>query len=97
MCQKFGSSLGYLSIQNVLSTLVEKGESWKVLGYPEAFYLYCKNHTYGVCNWLVPADGGNTLCRACELNRTIPNLANSQHLRAWQKLEYAKHRLVYSL
>jgi hypothetical protein len=50
-----------------------------------------------VCNWLVPAVGEKTLCRACELNGTIPNLDNPHHLKAWQKLEYAKHQLVYSL
>jgi hypothetical protein len=50
-----------------------------------------------VCNWLIPADSEKTLCTCCELNGTIPNLDNSQYLKAWQKLEYAKHQLVYSL
>jgi hypothetical protein len=97
ICEKCGSSLGYLSRHTVLSTLVESGETWKALAHPGAFYRYCKNHDYGVCNWLVLADSDKTLCTACELNGTIPNLDNSIHLRAWHDLEYAKHLLVYSL
>ena len=97
VCEKCGSSLGYLSRHNVLSTLVEKGEAWQALAYPGTFYRYCKNHDYGACNWLVPEASGKTLCTACELNGTIPNLVNSKHLRAWQDLEYAKHLLIYSL
>ena len=57
---------------------------------------YCANSFFGVCNWLTPA-GSHELCRACSLNRTIPNLSESGSLQAWQDLEHAKKRLVYSL
>ncbi len=58
---------------------------------------YCSNAAHGVCNWLTD-DGDTTgLCRACRLNRTIPNLAEPGNLPAWRALEHAKKRLVYSL
>jgi hypothetical protein len=57
---------------------------------------YCANARHAACNWLASADG-NGLCRACDLNRTIPNLAESGSLDAWRDLERAKKRLVYSL
>ncbi len=58
---------------------------------------YCSNAGHGVCNWLTPAEDANTLCGACDLNRTIPNLSEQGSLGAWTQLERAKKRLVYSL
>jgi len=58
---------------------------------------YCGNAVYGVCNWLTDEGDPNTLCRACDLNRTIPNLAEAGGLEAWRDLERAKKRLIYSL
>ena len=37
------------------------------------------------------------LCRACSLNRTIPDLTLPDNLRRWQRIEIAKRRLAYSL
>ena len=48
------------------------------------------------CNWLVDA-GSSSLCPACTLNRTIPDLTQPENLRRWRRIEMAKHRLVYSL
>lgn len=58
---------------------------------------YCGNHEHGVCNWLTTVDDPNGLCAACDLNRTIPNLSEPGNGAAWQALEQAKKRLVYSL
>jgi hypothetical protein len=80
-----------------MSALAMKGADWTPLALPDAVFRYCENHSYGVCNWLVPASSEKTLCVCCELNELIPNLDNPHHFRAWQKLEHAKHRLVYSL
>ncbi len=41
--------------------------------------------------------GGGPLCRACTLNKTIPDLGHVENLRRWQRIEIAKRRLVYSL
>jgi len=97
ICQKCGSALGYLSGNTKLMTLKQSGDSWVPVGRAGEDYLYCSNFSQGVCNWLVEAGGSQSMCLACELNRTIPNLSNPGNLEAWQKMEIAKHRLVYSL
>jgi hypothetical protein len=58
---------------------------------------YCANAAHGVCNWLVADDAETGFCRACSLNRIIPNLSDPANVRAWADLERAKKRLVYSL
>lgn len=63
----------------------------------DSLVRYCANAKPGVCNWLTSADDLNPFCRACDLNRTIPNLAEYGSLAAWRELELAKKRLVYSL
>ena len=61
-------------------------------------YRLCQNSIeHGVCNWAVPADSDDVLCRACGLNEVIPNLASAQAKLRWQRLEIAKRRLLYTL
>lgn len=60
-------------------------------------FAYCRNQSYGVCNWLTETGSGEELCRACALNRTIPNLSSEDNHEAWHFLEIAKKRLIYSL
>ncbi len=42
-------------------------------------------------------DAASQFCAACDLNRTIPNLADPANVLAWGEFERAKKRLVYSL
>jgi len=49
------------------------------------------------CNWLVDAEDPEPLCRACRLNRTIPNLDDEDNRRYWAAIERAKRRLVAQL
>ena len=61
-------------------------------------YRMCRNQAmYQVCNWLIPATDSHPWCRACRLNRTIPDLDKPNNLKHWRRLELAKHRLLYSL
>lgn len=60
-------------------------------------YEYCKNKEYEVCNWLIKKTDTQEYCRACQLNRTIPNLSDKKNFQKWQNLEVAKHRLIYQL
>ncbi|MGJ8738349.1 zinc-binding metallopeptidase family protein [Zobellia laminariae] len=60
-------------------------------------YHYCSNHQHHVCNWLIEANGADTFCEACKLNRTIPNLSVKDYLDEWKNIEMAKHRLIYAL
>jgi hypothetical protein len=46
---------------------------------------------------MIPADSPDTLCRACQLTRTIPNLSTPDNRLYWYRLEMAKRRLLYTL
>ena len=97
-CERCGHVLGYLPDAAVLSALTEEGGNrWRPLAAPEQLFRFCANAVYDACNWLVPAESPDALCRACRLNRTIPDLGLPENLLRWQRLEAAKHRLVYSL
>ena len=96
-CERCGHALGFLPSLAVMTALRPNGDgSYMPLAGPSARVRYCANRQHGACNWLVDA-GAEPLCRACELNRTIPDLALPENLRRWQRVEIAKHRLVYSL
>lgn len=67
-------------------------------------YRRCANLlTPAACNWLVPQQRGTNaagLCRACRLNRTIPNLNDPAHpdnSLLWGRIELAKRRMVSGL
>lgn len=97
-CERCGHVLGYLPERAVLSALTrEDGDRWRPVAEPLRLYRFCANASYDACNWLVPAEGPDRFCRACCLNRTIPDLGPAQHLLRWQRLEAAKHQLVYGL
>src|SRR5207244_216861 len=94
--------LGFRSDRLEVRTLTPAGDTLyrefkKSPGARQARLRYCANAAQGVCNWLVPADSQSQFCVACELNRTIPNLAEASNLTAWGDFERAKKRLVYSL
>ncbi len=97
VCENCDSALGFLVGPKILSSLVQKKDGWATPADPGGRYRLCANHRHQACNWLVPVESDQSLCTACGLNGTIPNLENSEHLTAWQKLEAAKHRLVYEL
>jgi hypothetical protein len=98
-CLNCGHALGFdadaLAMMALAFDAREMGLYRRVNGGAEGV-RYCANAQLGVCNWLAP-DGGGALCKACNLNRTIPNLAEAGSREAWRDLERAKKRLVYSL
>ena len=60
----------------------------------------CANFDAIGCNWLltdVDSEANEGLCRACRLNRTIPDLADADNRRWWRAIEIAKRRLVSQL
>lgn len=94
-CQRaIGFDVPTLSIMTL--QLLDDG-SYAILGDTSRRSNYCRNQLHGVCNWLTGIESERTLCAACELNRTIPNLVEPGSLEAWRQLELAKKRLVYSL
>jgi hypothetical protein len=55
----------------------------------------CTNAEEALCNWLAP--GPQSFCRACALNKTIPDLSITGNKRRWIRVEAAKRRLIYTL
>jgi hypothetical protein len=61
-------------------------------------YRLCANYAGAqVCNWAVDARQSETLCEACRLTTTIPDLTIDGNQASWYKLEVAKRRVVYTL
>ena len=100
-CVGCGRRLGYVPDADVLTALEPAGENspgrWLARAEIGGEYRFCDNAEYDVCNWLVPANGQETLCTACRHNECVPDTSDPQNIAYWRKIEYAKHRLIYSL
>lgn len=97
-CECCGHVLGYLPDQAILSALAaDRADCWRALAGPDEPLRFCANAAYDACNWLVPQESPDAFCRACRLNRTLPDLSVPQNVVLWQRLERAKRRLVYGL
>lgn len=55
----------------------------------------CANAAECGCNWV--AEPGKPFCRACSLNKLIPDLSVEGNRKRWIRVEAAKRRAVYSL
>ncbi|ALJ03670.1 hypothetical protein APS56_00240 [Pseudalgibacter alginicilyticus] len=91
ICQYCNTSLGYNSILDKFE-IINNNTNASVNDLK-----LCANHALEVCNWLVDETKNDTLCIACSLNRVVPNKSNLDDFEKWQKLEVAKHRLIYQL
>ncbi|WP_062210107.1 putative zinc-binding metallopeptidase [Aureimonas sp. AU12] len=98
-CERCGHALGYEPRQNRLLALEPAGDAWVSVGYKSAgdHWVYCDNHRYNVCNWLIPAGSGEKYCLADRHNMMVPDLSNPRNQALWAKMEAAKHRLFYTL
>ena len=86
-CLQCGTEVGYDIVQDQMVTLTADAQSQR-----------CENGiNYGICNWVVPRGGSETLCASCLLNRTIPDLSVIANRQAWHKIEVAKRRILYTL
>jgi hypothetical protein len=96
-CERCGLALGFLPNTQVMTALEPNADgTYTPLADRRRNVSYCNNYQHGACNWLVDASA-DTLCQACKLNRTIPDISQPENLRRWQRIEIAKRRLVYSL
>jgi len=86
-CMSCGHALAYFPERETVGSIEKAGESRPCANYSK----------HEVCNWAVPADDPNPLCRSCRLTRVIPDLGVPGNKAAWFRLEAAKRRLVYSL
>ncbi|WP_395740880.1 putative zinc-binding metallopeptidase [Prosthecobacter sp.] len=83
-CLKCGSTVGYDVAANAMKPLADD-------------MAQCRNwREFGVCNWLVPANGPE-YCASCTLNHMVPDLKVAGNQEAWQKMETAKRRAIYTL
>lgn len=97
-CGRCGHALGFLPESGVLSALEPAGDTaWTALATAGSLWKNCANVEYDTCNWLIPAESEERYCAACRHNRTVPDLSMDSHLGAWRKMEFAKHRLFYTL
>lgn len=78
-------------------TLDNHPNGYASLNNKNELYRFCSNANLGTCNWLIPVSQSSPFCIACGLNRTIPSLPNNNNQEKWQRIEIAKHRLIYSL
>ena len=72
-------------------------DTWVAVGGDGRRFKQCANARHDVCNWLVDAGSGETMCAACKHNRVVPELGSEERRLAWRKIEMAKHRLFYTL
>jgi hypothetical protein len=106
-CLACGTPLGYEPEAARVMPLEPAGEStWREYGAgtQASAYRRCQNFdAAAACNWLLPADETDpqgqprALCRACRLNRTIPDLSLAENALWWGRIEMAKRRLVSQL
>lgn len=97
-CVKCGYPLGFETEKlQLLPVVAWENETYSVYDQAGKFYRYCINHQYNVCNWLVEAESNTPYCKACDLNKTIPNLSEPEAINHWRTIENAKHRLIYTL
>jgi hypothetical protein len=102
LCLGCKAALGYEPELQQVRALVPGPEpdTWKLDAEPDIATTWrrCDNFDSPAgCNWLVPSDDEETLCRSCRLNRTIPNLNDPDNCQWWRKIEAAKRRLVAQL
>lgn len=100
-CTRCGHRLGFLPARlDVVAFEVDASGDWKPVGATDGRegFRPCANYAeHNACNWVVPASDANPLCRACRLNRTIPDLSVPRNRALWQRLQAQKNRLIYGL
>jgi hypothetical protein len=96
-CERCRLQTGYLPDLEVVSAVRPEGSSWIALANMDTRYRFCANWELHACNWMVPADAQTAFCRACQHNRTIPDISDPTRHLLWRKMEEAKRRLIYSL
>jgi hypothetical protein len=80
-----------------LSVVEPEGQVWRALAEPEKRYRFCANAEYDMCNWLVEQNQPSPYCAACRHNQTVPDLSLPENVMRWRKIEFAEHRLIYTL
>ncbi len=100
-CERCDALLGYVPESGEISAFEDAGDGrWRSLDPQANGALFRQCHNYAVenvCNWMIPDESPDTLCRSCQLTDTIPNLTTPDNRLYWYRLETAKRRLLYTL
>ena len=98
-CGACGALLGFVPDELGFGAFeVDAGGIWQRLDRSRAAQRPCTNTLQQqVCNWMVPADSAETLCRCCSTTDVIPALGKAENHTYWMLLEQAKRRLFYGL
>ena len=100
-CLSCGAQLGYDPELTTLVALEEGDTPDSLVRHGDKggkHYQRCANFdTAAGCNWLLPHGSTEPLCRACCVNRTIPDQSDPQNQMLWGRIELAKRRLMSQL
>jgi hypothetical protein len=106
-CQNlvFFENVKCLNCQRELAFLAEQMQMAALEPGPQGLWRYARhdyklcanNINHQICNWALPIEDSEALCRSCRLTRIIPDLSQPGSTQAWQKLEIAKRRLLYTI
>jgi hypothetical protein len=98
-CLSCASQLGFLPDSLSLAALDPGPEPGTIRAEgDDRLFKYCGNRDLpALCNWLLGSEDPLSLCIACRLNRTIPQLDDADNARYWAAIEIAKRRLVSQL
>jgi hypothetical protein len=98
LCLSCGRQLAYLPDTGRMAAIELAGDGlWRAVGEGEEYRLCANYLEHNVCNWVIPATDGGTLCRSCRLTRVIPDITVAGNQQAWYRLEVAKRRLIYTV
>ena len=100
-CLSCGAQLGYDPELTTLIALEEGDTPGSLVRHGDTggkHYQRCANFdTAAGCNWLLPHGCTEPLCRACRVNRTIPDQSDPENQMLWGRIELAKRRLMSQL
>jgi hypothetical protein len=101
VCTRCNHTLSFLPDHAIMSSMEPRGDGlWAAVAARHGeVYRLCRNFIdQAACNWAIPeADGEEEFCRSCRLDQVIPNIAEPESKQAWQRIEIAKRRLLYTL
>lgn len=100
-CERCNATLGFIpGISQIAAFEGSDASGWKSLHPDTAGAMFRRCHNYqveAVCNWMVPAEDAGSMCEACNLTHSIPDLTIPENRFYWYRLESAKRRLLYTL
>ncbi|MGF9693113.1 putative zinc-binding metallopeptidase [Rhizobium sp. 0TCS1.26] len=98
VCVNCGHRLAFVPDRLAMHALAEGEDGhWHLIADRSATVRLCANEVNDICNWTVPAEGGETFCAACRHNRLVPDASTEAGLLQWRRISQAQRHLFYSL